>query len=89
MEIYQDFVEFVKLLKENGVAPVRIDILKEISGLKFGEAYKHRLEVKWATIEKVNFISLQDLIENKKHSGRDKDMEDIRWIEKYSRKKIK
>lgn len=153
MEIYQDFEEFLELLKENGVeylviggyatsihsrpkytkdvdiwvnctkrnavkllkvldkfgtgnleitmkdlldkdiviqlgyAPVRIDILKVIPGVTFREAYENRVEVDWGSAKKVNFISVKDLMENKKQTGRAKDLEDIKWVEKYGKRK--
>lgn len=59
-----------------GVPPLRIEILTDISGVEFAEAYSRR---KRATIDgiKVNLISLSDLRKNKLASGRSKDLDDL------------
>ncbi|MFI5143972.1 MAG: nucleotidyltransferase [Ignavibacteria bacterium] len=76
-----------ELVIQLGFPPVRIDILKDIAGLRFKEAYKKKVEVDWGDLKKINFISLDDLIKNKKETGREKDLDDIKWIKKYSKKK--
>ena len=65
-----------------GNAPLRIDLMTSISGISFRSAYKNRAKGKYFDID-ANFISLSDLIVNKKSSKREKDLEDLRWIEKY------
>lgn len=77
------------MIIQMGFPPVRIDLLKDIPGLKFNDAYKRKIEVNWGNIENVNFISLDDLIENKKQTGRNEDKEDLEWIRKYTKKKRK
>jgi hypothetical protein len=59
-----------------GYPPIRIDLLTEIDGVAFEECYKNRLIV---TIDDllVNFISYNDLIKNKRESGRPRDIDDI------------
>jgi predicted nucleotidyltransferase len=59
-----------------GYPPLRIDLLTEIDGVTFEECYKNRKEV---TIEdlKVNFIGYNDLLKNKKETGRPRDIDDI------------
>ena len=59
-----------------GYPPLRIDLLTEIDGVTFEACYKNRKEV---TIEdlKVNFIGYNDLLKNKKESGRPRDIDDI------------
>ncbi|HEY1038109.1 MAG TPA: nucleotidyltransferase [Bacteroidia bacterium] len=59
-----------------GKPPVSIEILKEISGLTFKEVYENALEVIIENIP-LKVIRLQDLIKNKKTSGRAKDINDI------------
>jgi hypothetical protein len=59
-----------------GVAPRRIDIMTSASGLDFKEAYKHALPVCIDEIE-VRILSIDDLIRNKKATGRTKDLADI------------
>ena len=59
-----------------GFPPLRIDLLTEIDGVKFNECYNNRKEVEIEDII-VNFIGYLDLLENKKKSGRHKDLDDI------------
>jgi hypothetical protein len=63
-----------------GVAPRRIDIITEASGLKFDEAYQGSLVVNLDGIE-VNILSIEDLICNKRASGRTKDLADAEALE--------
>ena len=59
-----------------GVAPVRLEILTRISGVRFEDAYPRRTV---AQLEDVSFnvISLDDLRANKKAAGRPKDLGDL------------
>ncbi|MBK6731591.1 MAG: hypothetical protein IPG60_11755 [Bacteroidetes bacterium] len=59
-----------------GYPPLRIDLLTEIDGVSFEECYKNR---KVVTIDNLNihFIGYQDLLKNKKASGRLRDLDDI------------
>lgn len=59
-----------------GFPPLRIDLLTEIDGVKFDECFKNRKEVTMEDI-KVNFIGYNDLLKNKKESGRPRDIDDI------------
>ena len=58
-----------------GVAPRRIDILTRIDGVKFDLAYEKRNEIEIAGMM-VPFVSLKDLIKNKRSTGRPKDILD-------------
>jgi predicted nucleotidyltransferase len=58
-----------------GVAPRRIDIITTASGLEFEEAYNRSLSVNIDGIE-VHVPSINDLILNKRASGRTKDLAD-------------
>ena len=64
-----------------GYEPVRIDILTEIEGLEFEQIWRNRAEGKYGS-EKVNFISLDDLIKTKKLSDRLSDKLDVELLEK-------
>ena len=69
------------LLAENqvvrmGVPPFRIEVLTTIDGVKFSECYTERLQVTLDGVQ-VNLISLPRLKENKKASGRSKDITDL------------
>ncbi|MBC8290989.1 MAG: nucleotidyltransferase [Planctomycetes bacterium] len=63
-----------------GVEPHRIDILTRISGLEFDEAWPGRHNVNVNSLE-FAVIGLDDLIRNKRASGRPKDILDISVLE--------
>jgi predicted nucleotidyltransferase len=67
-----------------GVPPNRIDLLNDIEGVSFVEAWDHRSEesitVKRESVP-IYFISLSDLIVNKRRTGRNKDLEDLKYLE--------
>lgn len=64
-----------------GIAPNRIDLLTGISGVSFEDAWRARSKGNLAGQE-AWFISRDHLIQNKKASNRDKDLSDIRLLEK-------
>ncbi len=72
-----------------GYAPVRIDLLKELSGLTFSEAYRNHTQGTFGKIKDVKYISAEDLIITKTLSGRKQDLLDVEWIKKYRSKKRK
>jgi hypothetical protein len=55
-----------------GVAPRRIDIITEIDGVSFAEAFKERIIISMEELD-VPVISRRLLIANKKATGREKD----------------
>lgn len=59
-----------------GYPPVRIEILTQIDGVNFQDCYRRRLSTKIDGVV-VNIIALKDLKENKKASGRYKDLDDL------------
>ncbi|MBD3265963.1 hypothetical protein GF373_04780 [bacterium] len=63
-----------------GVAPRRIDIITTANGLPFDAAYERSLPVKINGIE-VRIPSIDDLIHNKKATGRTKDLADVEALE--------
>lgn len=63
-----------------GVAPRRIDIITAASGLRFEDAHKRALSVEIEGI-KIYIPSIDDLITNKKASGRTKDLADVEALE--------
>jgi hypothetical protein len=58
-----------------GVAPRRIDIITSASGLRFEEAYSRSLSIDIEGI-RVHIPSIDDLICNKKATGRTRDLAD-------------
>ena len=72
-----------------GYEPGRIDIICGLEGIKFKEAYKRKnIRITKNGIN-VSYISLEDLISNKKIAGRPQDLYDIEWINKYGTRKRK
>ena len=65
-----------------GFPPNRIDIITGITGVLFSEAYGNKVEGEIGD-EKVFFISEEDLIKNKKNTGRAKDIADVEILEKH------
>ncbi len=63
-----------------GVAPRRIDIITEVTGLIFDNAYKNSVLVNIDGID-VHIPSMDDLIINKKATGRTKDLADAEALE--------
>lgn len=59
-----------------GLPPYRIDILTSVSGLDFGEAWQARSQDTLFGVH-VAFLGRDDLIRNKRASGRPKDLRDI------------
>ncbi len=59
-----------------GYPPLRIDLLTEIDGVTFEECFSNRKEVIIDDLT-VNFIGYEDLLKNKKESGRPRDIDDI------------
>jgi hypothetical protein len=68
-----------------GITPLRVDILNEIDGVDFMDAFENCIRGKYGDIE-VNFISQLDLIKNKKASGRDQDILDVKKLERKDKK---
>ena len=64
-----------------GVVPRRIDIITKIDGVSFSEAYP-RAEVVQLEGLSVRVLSLQDLLANKRASGRPKDLLDVQLLER-------
>jgi len=67
-----------------GVAPRRIDLITGVSGLYFEEAYSNAIDVEVEGI-KLRIPSVQDLIMNKKSTGRTKDKADVEVLEELLR----
>jgi len=67
-----------------GVGPRRIDILTRIDGVTFQEAYARRSTIRLEGID-VPVISREDLIANKRASGRTQDLADVERLTAKSR----
>lgn len=62
-----------------GVVPGRIDVLTQLSGLLFDEAWPTRLRGVFGPVE-VDFIGRDAFIRNKLATGRDKDRVDVQSL---------
>jgi hypothetical protein len=69
------------LVYQIGLPPVRIDILTQLTGLSFGEAWVNRTTRPFGAID-ADFIGLSDFIANKRAVGRAKDLADIEGLER-------
>jgi len=63
-----------------GVAPRRIDLITGASGLRFEDAFAHSTEIDIEGI-KIRIPTVDDLIINKRASGRTKDLADVEALE--------
>ncbi len=70
-----------------GYEPLRIDLLTHIEQFQFQDIWQNRVTGNYGS-EKVYFIGLEDLIKNKKLSGRPSDKVDIELLEKARKKKV-
>jgi len=59
-----------------GYPPLRIDIITAIDGVSFADAWSRRVESRYGD-QPVHFISREDLITNKRASGRKQDLLDL------------
>jgi predicted nucleotidyltransferase len=64
-----------------GIAPVRIDILTEITAVEFPDAWRKRVASTFFGVP-VHFISLDDLAANKQALGRSSDLKDLKQSSK-------
>ncbi|HTC37876.1 MAG TPA: nucleotidyl transferase AbiEii/AbiGii toxin family protein, partial [Steroidobacteraceae bacterium] len=68
-----------------GNSPRRIDILTNISGIQFEQAYVNRKNIFLEGLE-IPVISVSDLIANKRASGRSQDLADVEKLESASKR---
>ena len=64
-----------------GVEPVRIDLLNEIDGVSFEEAYSNSVEGEYGDV-RTRYIGLAELIQNKRSSDRPQDAVDVQALQK-------
>jgi predicted nucleotidyltransferase len=79
--VKEDDFMFKGRIIQLGVSPIRIDIMNQIDGVNFDEAFKRVQKVKFGNTV-ANFISKYDLIQNKIHSNRKKDQADLEELQK-------
>jgi hypothetical protein len=73
------------LIFQFGVPPHRVDLINDISGVEFETAWKHRIQdyVEDRDIA-VPIIHIDDLLANKRASGRAKDIDDYEYLRDVS-----
>lgn len=69
-----------------GFPPNRIDIINQIDGVNFLEAFKEKKVYSDGQM-KINFIGLDQLIQNKRSTGRLKDLADVQVLEEIKKEK--
>lgn len=65
-----------------GVAPVRIDVLTQISAVEFDDAWQDRVRTSYLGV-RVSVLSREKLILNKTAAGRPQDLADVQWLETH------
>lgn len=63
-----------------GLPPRRIDLMTQLTGLEFDEAWPHRVLLPVAQVE-TPFLGRDDLVRNKRACGRPKDLADLVALE--------
>jgi hypothetical protein len=59
-----------------GLPPRRIDVLTDVTGLTFAEAWPRRLAGRFGPVD-ADFVGREDFIRNKRATGRPKDLGDL------------
>ncbi len=72
-----------------GVAPFRIDILNQIDGVTFDEAWAESETSLTGSLTPIRYISFNHLIANKLASGRPQDLLDVANLQKAAKQKKK
>lgn len=70
-----------------GQPPCRIDILTEVSGLAFHDAWPRRVQAEMGGGVSCSVISVEDLIANKRAAARPQDLADVDALERILRAK--
>jgi len=79
-DVVEDIFTNPRKVVRMGVSPLRLEILTSISGVTFSQCYQRKKLVRMQS-ERVKVIDLQDLLINKKASGREKDLLDVKELQ--------
>ena len=71
-----DTIEKPDVVLSIGLEPVRIDLLNRIAGVTFDEARRNAVRGRFGAVE-VSFIGKEDLLRNKRATGRQRDLGDV------------
>jgi hypothetical protein len=77
MNIFKEKGNFFRM----GRPPIQIDIITEAHGIDISECFSRRELIKVEDVE-ISLISRSDLIQNKKSTGRHRDIDDAEILEK-------
>lgn len=79
LDVNESDLTRANVVAQFGLPPNRIDILTAISGVRFRDAWPNRVD---AVLEgvRVPVIGLDDLVTNKRASGRDRDRADVKGL---------
>ena len=80
MSLFKEKGNFFRM----GRSPVQIDIITDATGIKFKDSYSRRDIIKVDDVE-ISIISIDDLIKNKRSSGRPQDLADAESLEKWKK----
>jgi hypothetical protein len=69
-----------------GRSPVQIDIITNADGIDFNESYGRKEKIV-ADGTEITMLSIDDLIKNKRASGRTRDLADAESLEKWKKKR--
>lgn len=70
-----------------GLPPNRIDLMNQIEGVNFSEAYNNKIIINTLLNNQnaeIYYIGLKELIKNKKAMSRPKDIDDLQYLQKLS-----
>ena len=79
-EISQADFERPGVTYQMGLPPGRIDVLTDLTGISFAEAWPDRMRRPFGDVE-VDFIGRASFIRNKRATGRPKDLVDVEGLE--------
>ncbi|MCX5716614.1 MAG: nucleotidyltransferase [Candidatus Omnitrophica bacterium] len=68
-----------KMIYQIGVAPVRIDIIMNLPGLKFENAWEKRKKTNYGHVP-INILGIEELVSSKKRTKRERDILDIKKL---------
>lgn len=69
-----------------GIPPNQIDLLTGITGVSFDEAWRNRVRTMVDSVE-TNILSAEDIVANKRSTGRLKDLADAEAMEKLLKRR--
>jgi predicted nucleotidyltransferase len=79
--------DFLKdnMITQLGYEPIRIDILNDLNGVNFDEAF-HNKRIVFMNGIPTNFIGFNELILNKEKAGRDQDLLDVKKLKAQNKR---